>query len=71
MDTSGVQSVIEKVERLLAEEELSEKTELAIEELLNVVEALCSDKNSLADEVERLRKQLEQKKKSKNASDRS
>ena len=66
MDTSGVKSVIAKVERLLAEEDLSEKTELAIEELLNVVEMRCSDKNSLSDEVERLRKQLEQKKNAKN-----
>ncbi len=66
MGTSDVISIIEKVERLLAEEELSEKTEQAIQELLNVVEALCADKQSLADEVERLRKQLEQKKKAKN-----
>lgn len=66
MGTSDVISIIEKVERLLAEEDLSEQTELAIQELLNVVEALCADKQSLADEVERLRKQLEQKKKAKN-----
>ena len=39
--------------------------EAAIQKLLNVVEALSSDKKSLADEVERLRKQLEQKKKDK------
>ena len=71
MDTSGVKSVIEKVERLLAEEELAERTEVAIQELLNLVEALCSDKKSLADEVERLRKQLEQKKKTKNTSNRN
>ena len=64
MIASDVKSIIEKVEQLLAEEELSERTELAIQELLNVVEALCADKKSLADEVERLRKQLEQKKKS-------
>jgi hypothetical protein len=66
MIASEVKSIIEKVEQLLAEEELSAKTELAIQELLNVVEALCSDKNSLADEVDRLRKQLDQKKKAKN-----
>ncbi len=66
MGTSDVKAIIEKVERLLAEEELSDRTELAIQELLNVVEALCADKKSLADEVERLRKQLEQKKKAKN-----
>ena len=50
----------------VAEEELSDKIELAIQELLNVVEALSADKKSLVDEVERLRKQLEQKKKAKN-----
>ena len=38
MGTSDVKSIIEKIERLLSEEELSEKTELAIQELLNVVE---------------------------------
>lgn len=68
MIASDVKSIIEKVEQLLAEEELSERTECAIHKLLNVVEALSADKKSLADEVERLRKQLEQKKKSKNTS---
>ena len=71
MIASDVKSIIEKVEQLLAEEELSERTELAIQELLNVVEALCADKKSLADEVERLRKQLEAKKKAKNTSNRN
>ena len=68
MGTSDVKAIIEQVEQLLAEEELSERTEFAIHNLLNVVEALSADKKSLADEVERLRKQLEQKKKSKNTS---
>ena len=68
MGTSAVKAIIEKVEQLLAEEELSDKIELAIQELLNVVEALSADKKSLVDEVERLRKQLEQKKKAKNTS---
>ena len=71
MIASDVKSIIEKVEQLLAEEELSERTELAIQELLNVVEALCADKKSLADEIERLRKQLEAKKKAKNTSNRN
>jgi len=71
MIASDVKSIIEKVEQLLAEEELSERTELAIQELLNVVEALCADKKSPADEVERLRKQLEAKKKAKNTSNRN
>jgi len=71
MIASDVKSIIEKVEQLLAEAELSERTEFAIQELLNVVEALCADKKSLADEVERLRKQLEAKKKAKNTSNRN
>ena len=66
MGTSDVKAIIEQVEQLLSEEELSERTECAIHKLLNVVEALSADKKSLADEVERLRKQLEQKKKAKN-----
>ena len=68
MGTSDVKAIIGQVEQLLAEEELSERAEFAIHNLLNVVEALSADKKSLADEVERLRKQLEQKKKSKNTS---
>ena len=68
MGISDVKAIIEQVEQLLSEEELSERTECAIHNLLNVVEALSADKKSLADEVERLRKQLEQKKKSKNTS---
>ena len=68
MGTSDVKAIIEQVEQLLAEEELSERTELAIHKLLNVVEALSADKNSLADEVERLRKQLKLKKKAKTTS---
>ena len=71
MIASDVKSIIEKVEQLLAEAELSERTEFVIQELLNVVEALCADKKSLADEVERLRKQLEAKKKAKNTSNRN
>lgn len=68
MGTSDVQTIIEQVELLLAEEELSERVEAAIQKLLNVVEALSVDKKSLADEVERLRNQLEQKKKAKTTS---
>ena len=68
MGISDVKAIIEQVEQLLAEEELSERAEFAIHNLLNVVEALSADKKSLADEVERLRKQLEQKKKAKNTS---
>ena len=70
MGSSDVQSIIERVEQLLAEEELSPRVEFAIQELLNVVEALSADKKSLADEVDRLRKKLEQKKKAKTTSNR-
>jgi hypothetical protein len=65
MGTSDVQAIVERVDQLLAKEELSERVEAAIQKLLNVVEALSADKKALADEVERLRKQLEQKKKAK------
>jgi Transposase IS66 family len=65
MVSSEVQTIIEQVEQLLAEEEFSERVELAIQKLLNVVEALSADKQSLADEVERLRKKVEQKKNAK------
>ena len=68
MGTSDVPAILEQVEQLLAEEHLSERVEAAIQKLLNVVEALSVDKKSLADEVERLRKQLEQKKKDKTTS---
>ena len=68
MGTSDVPAILEQVEQLLAEEHLSERVEAAIQKLLNVVEALSADKKSLADEVERLRKQLEQKKQDKTTS---
>jgi hypothetical protein len=66
MSTSDVESILAHVEELLAKAgELSAVVEQAVGQLLNLVEALSSDKNALADEVERLRKQLEQKKKGK------
>jgi len=66
MSVTEVRSIIEQVERLLADAgELPEQAELAFEKLLNVVEALDADKKALADEVERLRKKLDQKKKNK------
>ena len=48
--------------------ELPVAVELAIRKLLNLVEALCSDKQELMSEVDRLRKQLEDKKRGKNSS---
>ncbi len=65
MGISDVQAAIAEVELLLNAEELSDRIELAIEKLLNVVEALSADKKALADEVERLRKKLDEKKKNK------
>ena len=47
---------------LWAEEELSERVEVAVRMLLNAVERLSTDNRSLADEVARLLNQLEQKK---------
>jgi hypothetical protein len=68
MGTSELQSMIEQVERLLAEEVLSERVEAAIQKLLNAIESLSADKRSLADEIKRLRKRLEQKKQAKTTS---
>ena len=66
MSESDVRSIVEQVERLLAEGgELPEQAAWAIEELLNVVEALVADRQALADEVKRLRKKVESKKQSK------
>jgi len=70
VSTSDLQSILKRVEEQLAKAgELPAAAEEAVGQLLNVVEALNSDKKSLADEVERLRKQLEQKKKAKTTAD--
>lgn len=65
MAASELQAMIEQAELLLREEDLSERVELAIKKLLNAIEALTSDKKSLAEEIQRLKAQLEQKKKAK------
>ncbi len=66
MSTSDIQSILKQVEEQLAKAgELPTVVEQAVGQLLNVVEALSSDKKALVDEVEQLRKQLEQKKKDK------
>ena len=65
-----MQSILKQVEELLAKAgELPAVVERAVGQLLNVVEALSSDKKALIDEVERLRKQLEQKKQAKTTAD--
>jgi len=57
---------LKEIEELLSSAgDLVPEAELAVEKLLNVVEALSSDKQSLIDEVERLKQQLQQKKKGK------
>lgn len=66
MSGVNVGEILQEVEALLAQAgELPGEAQRAVEKLLNVVEALSSDKKELADELERLRKQLEQKKKDK------
>jgi hypothetical protein len=70
MSRFNVEEVLKQVERLLAVAgSLPAEAELAVEKLLNMVEALCSDRKELADEIERLRKQLDKKKKSKTTGD--
>ena len=66
MSGVDVESILKQVEALLARAgALPVEAEEAVGKLLNVVEALSADKNELAEEVQRLRKQLEQKKKDK------
>jgi len=66
MNGVDVETIVKQVEELLGRAgALPEEAEQAIEKLLNVVEALSADKKELTDEVQRLRKQLEQKKKAK------
>ena len=66
MSNSGVQEILKEIEeRLATVGELPAEVEVSMRQLWNVVEALSSDKQSLVDEVERLKQQLEQKKKAK------
>ena len=66
MSGVDVESILKQVEALLAQAGvLPGEAVAAVEKLLNVVEALSADKNELVEEVQRLRKQLEQKKKDK------
>ena len=68
MSVVDVESVLAQVDELLAKAgDLPEEAALAVEKLLNVVEALCSDRKKFVEEVQRLREQLEQKKKGKNS----
>ena len=69
MNRAEVESSLKDVEELLGSGlELPDAVELAVRKLLNLVEALCSEKQELMNEVDRLRKQLEDKKRGKNSS---
>ena len=69
MNRTEVESSLKDVEELLGSGlELPDAVERAVRMLLNLVEALCSDKQELLSEVDRLRKQLEDKKRGKNSS---
>jgi hypothetical protein len=66
MSRSSIHEILQEIEGLLAlAGDLPVEAELAVEKLLNIVEALSSDRQSLADEVQRLKEQLEKKKKDK------
>ena len=66
MSKLNIKSILKQVEALLAQAgALPPAAEQAVEKLLNVVEALSSDKKELADEVDRLRQDLEKKKRAK------
>lgn len=69
MKLREVEQILKDVEELLGSGlELPNAFELAVRKLLNLVEALCSDKQELMNEVERLRKQLDDKKRGKTTS---
>lgn len=70
MRLGELEAILKQVDQLLAEAgDLPDDAALAVSKLLNVVEALTADKTALADEVERLRKLVEQKKKGKTTAD--
>ena len=66
MSGVDVKTIVKQVEELLARAgALPVEAEQAIEKLLNVVEALSAAQKELTEEVQRLRKLLEQKKQAK------
>jgi uncharacterized protein YoxC len=66
MSRIDVETILKQVEQLLATAgTLPTEAEQAVEKLLNVVESLCSYSQSLSDEVERLRQELDKKKRAK------
>jgi len=69
MSRVDVETILKQVEQLLATAgTLPAEAELAVEKLLNVVESLCSYSQALAEEVQRLRQELDKKKKAKTTS---
>ena len=70
MSRVDVETILKQVEQLLAVAgALPLEAEQAVEKLLNVVEALSADKKELAEEFDRLRQDLEKKKKAKTTGD--
>ncbi len=66
MTSTSVQAALKEIEnRLAIVGELPAEVETSVRQLLNVVEALSSDKQSLIDEVQRLKEQLDKKKRTK------
>ncbi len=65
MSIREIEAIVREVETLLSGRELSDEVLLAVRKLLNVIEALAVDKQELQNEVERLNKLLEEKKRSK------
>ena len=65
MSPSETQAVLKHIEEQLATEALSPVVQQALQDLLNLVEHLVADKQAALAEVQRLRQQLEDKKKAK------
>jgi hypothetical protein len=65
MSPSETQAVLKHIEEQLATEVMSPVVQQALQELLNLVENLVADKQAAIAEVQRLRQQLEDKKKAK------
>jgi len=66
MKYSKVQTMLKEIDQLLAVGgNFSDEALQVIERLLNAVESLCADRRALAEEVKRLRQQLNKKKKPK------
>ena len=69
MSRVDVKTILKQVEQLLATAgALPAEAEQAVEKLLNVVESLCSYSQTLAAEIQRLRQELDKKKKAKTTS---